>query len=83
MTKGDLAMNDLHSAKLTLGVHCNKIRHKGMYTGEFPNPGEGQFFDTYDNGAYWCAETATGFGPDGQPVRPDICQGDRGCCSAK
>ena len=39
-----------------------------MYTGEFPNPGEGRFFDAYDAGAYWCAETATGFGPDGQPV---------------
>ena len=76
-------MVDLHSAKLTLGVHCNKIRHKGMYTGEFPNPGEGKFFDAYDNGAYWCAETAIGFGPDGQPVRPDICQGGRACCSVK
>ena len=76
-------MNDLHSAKLTVGVHCHKIRHKGMYTGEFPNPGEGHFFDAVDNGAYWCAETAIGFGPDGQPVRPDICQGDRGCCSLK
>ena len=76
-------MDDLHSAKLTLGVHCTKIRHKGMYTGEFPNPGEGKFFDAYDNGAYWCAETAIGFGPDGQPVRPDICQGGRDCCSVK
>ena len=51
-----------------------------MYTAEFPNPGEGKFFDTYDAAAYWCAETATGFGPDGQPVRPDVCQGERGCC---
>ena len=72
---------DLVSAKITPGVHCNKVRHKGMYTAEFPNPGEGQFFDAYDAAAYWCAETATGFGPDGQPVRPDVCQGDRGCCT--
>src|SRR5438132_9022671 len=76
MTKGARAM-DLHSAKLPLGVHCNKIRHKGMYTGEFPNPGEGRFFDAYDAGAYWCAETATGFGPDGQPVRPTFCRAER------
>jgi hypothetical protein len=71
---------DLNSTKVNFAIHCHKIRHKAMYTGEFPNPGEGKFFDTYDAAAYWCAETLTGFGPDGQPVRPDVCQGERGCC---
>lgn len=71
---------DLDSRKINFGVHCLKIRHKGMYSGELPNPGEGKFFDPYDAESYWCAETLTGFGPDGHPVRPDVCQGERGCC---
>ena len=71
---------DLTSPKLTHGVHCLNIRHKGMYTTAVPNPGEEQFFDAVDSAAYWCVETATGFGPDGLPVRPDCCSGDRDCC---
>ena len=71
---------DLTSTKVNFAVHCHKIRHKAMYTGEFPNPGEGKFFDAYDAAAYWCADTLTGFGPDDHPVRPDVCQGERGCC---
>ena len=71
---------DLTSTKVNFALHCHKIRHKAMYTGEFPNPGEGKFFDAYDAAAYWCADTLTGFGPDGHPVRPDVCQGERGCC---
>ena len=71
---------DLTSTKVDFAVHCHKIRHKAMYTGEFPNPGEGKFFDAYDAAAYWCADTLTGFGPDGLPVRPAVCQGERGCC---
>ena len=72
---------DREYSKTTAGVHCHKIRHKALYTGEAPNPGVANgFFDPYDAAAYWCAETLTGFGPDGQPVRPDVCQGERGCC---
>ena len=71
---------DLTSTKVNFAVHCHKIRHIAMYTGEIPNPGEGKFFDAYDAAAYWCADTLTGFGPDGHPVRPDVCQGERGCC---
>ena len=71
---------DLTSSKVNFAVHCHKIRHKAMYTGEFPNPGEGKFFDAYDAAAYWCADTLSGFGPDGHPVRPDVCNGERGCC---
>jgi len=77
--KGIIDM-DLTSTKVDFAVHCHKIRHKAMYTGEFPNPGEGKFFDAYDAAAYWCADTLTGFGPDGHPVRPDVCKGERGCC---
>jgi hypothetical protein len=72
--------NGLHSLKIVLGVHCLQIRHKDMYITSVPNPGEEQFYDPYDAGAYWCIETQTNFGPDGQPVRPDVCQGARGCC---
>ena len=71
---------DYHSTKIKIGVHCLNIRHKGMYTGELPNPGEEKFYDPYDAAAYWCSKTLTGFGPDGHPVRPDICRGERGCC---
>jgi hypothetical protein len=51
-----------------------------MYVLSVPNPGDEQFYDSYDSGAYWCIKTATGFGPDGHPVRPDCCQGERDCC---
>jgi len=68
------------STKITFGTHCLQIRHKAMYMGEVPNPGEEQFYDRYDATAYWCSETQTGFGPDGHPVRPDVCQSGRGCC---
>ena len=30
----------------------------------------------------WCVKTQTGFGPDRQPVRPDVCCGERGCCQS-
>jgi hypothetical protein len=69
------------STKITFGTHCLHIRHKAMYIGEVPNPGEEQFYDHYDATAYWCSETQTGFGPDGNPVRPDVCQSARGCCT--
>ena len=72
---------DLSNKKVNFAVHCHKIRHKAMYSFEFPNPGEGKLFDPYDASAYWCADTLTGFGPDGHPVRPDVCQGGRGCCN--
>ena len=36
--------------------------------------------ELYDSGCHWCGLTQTSFGPDGQPVRPDICQGERSCC---
>ena len=74
-------MEHLTSPKLTAGVHCLSLRHKGMYVTSVPYPDESKFYDTsYDSTAYWCGETQSGFGPDGQPVRPDVCQSLRGCC---
>ena len=62
------------------GVHCEHIRHKSMYIMSVPNPTALRFFDPYDTASYWCSETSSGFGPDGQPVRPDCCDSSRGCC---
>ena len=74
-------MEHLISPKVTPGVHCLSLRHKGMYVMSVPYPDESKFYDTsYDSTAYWCGETQCGFGPDGQPVRPDVCQSERGCC---
>ena len=73
-------MDHLTSPKLTAGVHCLNLRHKGMYVMSAPDPDQFTFFDPYDAAAYWCVETASGFGPDGKPVRPDCCSGERDCC---
>ena len=45
-----------------------------------PADDEFVFYDKYDSTAYWCVETQRGFGPDGLPVRPDCCTGERDCC---
>jgi len=73
----------LHSSRITFGVHCLHIRHKGMYVSSEPDPemDVDTYNELFDSGAYWCAVTMTNFGPDGQPARPDICQGERGCCA--
>ena len=73
-------MDHLISPKLQPGVHCLRLRHKGMYVTAVPYPEEGTFYDKYDGTLYWCAETQTGFGPDGQPVNVHECTGERGCC---
>jgi len=73
-------MDHLTSPKLTPGVHCLNIRHKGMYVMSIPDPDEFLYYDKYEGTNYWCVETADGAGPDGQPVRPDCCTTDRGCC---
>jgi hypothetical protein len=44
------------------------------------DPDEATFYDKYESAAYWCVATQSGFGPDGEPVRADVCQGARGCC---
>jgi hypothetical protein len=73
-------MQSLNSPKIIVGVHCLKIRTKGMYVQSIVDPDELTFYDEYETSAYWCVATQTGFGPDGQPVRPDTCRGGRGCC---
>ena len=39
-------MEHLISPKLTLGVHCLILRHKGMYVMSVPYPDESKFYDT-------------------------------------
>jgi len=73
-------MLSLISPKITLGVHCQKLRTKSMYINPVADPAEATFYDAYDATAYWCVSTQTGFGPDGEPVRPDLCCGGRECC---
>ena len=73
-------MDHLTSPKLTPGVHCLSLRHKGMYVTSVPDPEESKFYDKYDGTWYWCGETQIGYGPDGQPVGPQDCKNGRGCC---
>ena len=73
-------MESLTSPKITVGVHCLKIRTKRMYVQTIVDPAEATFYDAYDTSAYWCALTQTGLGPDRQPVRPDTCCDGRDCC---
>jgi hypothetical protein len=73
-------MDHLTSPKLTPGVHCLSLRHKGMYVTSSPDPEEFKFYDKYDCTWYWCGETQTGFGPDGHPVNVQDCKNGRGCC---
>jgi len=73
-------MRSLISPKVTVGVQCLKLRTKGMYINAVVDPDESTFYDAYDNSAFWCVTTQTGFGPDGEPVRPDLCCSKRDCC---
>ena len=71
----------LNSTRITFGVHCLKIRHKGMYVSYQQDVDPDYQNEMFNSGSYWCAQTQTSFGPDGQPVRPDVCQGERTCCA--
>jgi hypothetical protein len=73
-------MEALNSPKIVVGVHCLKLRTKGMYIQSIVDPAEKTFYDAYEASAYWCAMTQTGFGPDREPVRPDVCLAGRRCC---
>ena len=74
-------MQSLTSPKITVGLHCLRLRTKSMYVASVVDPDEATFYDRYESAAYWCVQTQTGFGPDGEPVRPDTCCGGRGCCN--
>jgi hypothetical protein len=54
-----------------------------MYVTSVPEADEPGLYGGYDATAYWCTCTMKGLGPDGQPVRPDLCRvgSNRGCCS--
>ena len=71
----------MESLKVTAGVHCLKLRTKQMYINATVDPLEATLYDPYDTSAYWCVLTQTALGPDRQPVRPDVCCGERGCCA--
>jgi len=73
-------MLTLISPKIKVGVHCQKLRTKGMYLHAVVDPDEATFYDPYDATAFWCVSTQTGFGPDGEPVRPELCCSERQCC---
>ncbi len=44
-------MESLTSPKITVGVHCLKLRTKGMYIQAVVDPDEATFYDTYDQTA--------------------------------
>ena len=74
-------MLSLNSPKITVGVHCLKLRTKGMYHEcRWWTPTRRHSTTRTTTTAYWCVTTQTGFGPDGEPVRADLCCGERGCC---
>jgi hypothetical protein len=72
---------ELPSTRITYGVHCLHIRHKGMFLSLDPDVDPDVNNELFDSGCYWCAVTQTSFGPDGHPCRADICQGERSCCA--
>ena len=74
-------MEALTSSKVTVGVHCLKLRTKSMYLNVVVDPAERTFYDKYDQTAWWCVLTQTALGPDRQPVGPDACCDGRGCCT--
>jgi len=73
-------MESLTSPKITVGVHCLKLRTKRMYVQTVVDPAEATFYDPYEASAYWCVLTQTGLGPDREPVGPDSCCEGRTCC---
>jgi len=73
-------MESLTSPKITVGVHCLKLRTKRMYIQSTVDPFEATLYDPYETSAYWCVLTQTALGPDRQPVRPDSCCEGRDCC---
>src|SRR5262245_40940244 len=79
-SRGDSHMEPLTSPKITVGVHCLKLRTKSMYINAVVDPAERTFYDRYDQPAGWSGLTQTGLGPDRQPVNPDACCDGRGCC---
>ena len=70
----------LTSPKLTAGVHCLNLRHKGMFVTSGPDPDEFTFYDKYDVDRVLVRRDAARLRSRRQPVRPDCCTGERDCC---
>jgi hypothetical protein len=60
-------MESLTSPKVTVGVHCIKLRTKSMYINAVVDPAERTFYDSYDQTAWWCVKTQTALGPTASP----------------
>ena len=76
-------MLTLISPKITVGVHCAKLRTKGMYMNAVVDPDELTFYDPYDNTVYWCIQTMKDIGPDdGLADRQSCCDSSRACYQA-
>ncbi len=69
------------SSKITVGVHCDNLRTKSMYINAVVDQAPWMSYDSNDQTAWWCVKTQTALGPDREPVHPEACCGDRGCCS--
>jgi hypothetical protein len=75
-----MAEPNLTSRHLT-SQHCVRLRHKGMYVGQDPEPAASAYDrDWLGASAYWCLKTQKSFGPDGEVVSAENCRGHRGCC---
>jgi hypothetical protein len=68
------------TSKITVGVHCLKLRTKSMYLQTAVEPAGQTFYDEYNQTAWWCVLTQTALGPDRQPVGPESCCDGRDCC---
>ena len=69
-------MEALTSPKIIVGVHCSKLRTKGMYIASVVDPAEQTFYDPFDQTANWCVWTQPVWGPTASPAgripaRPD------------
>ena len=73
-------MEHLTSPKLTPGVHCLSLRHKGMYVTAVPDPDEENFYDKYDGTWVLVRRDADRLRPGRRPGQPDVVHGERGCC---
>ena len=72
-------MESLSSPKITVGVHCLKLRTKSMYINAVVDPDESTFYDNYDHRVL-VREDADRLRPRPRARPSGRCCGDRGCC---
>jgi len=63
-----------NTAKIGLD-YCRLLRCKEM----FVDTGEAFDIRNTGSGIFWCSQTQTCLGPDGQVAEPDSCKAGRGC----